>query len=278
MPLPVPRGRVHGDFAQKEFVRGCQATADVACFESNALQLWGVGLAQYSRVVVLDADVLVIREFSALLEHSVHSLLATFDHELDWHSFTTELSNVPVVNSGFWVVAPNCTDFRQMIALLEEGDWDGGGWRRSRVGWGYGGLVQQGILPYHYHKDALAAGEAMVKAPDLPGNMTVSPPSARMKVLDRSVYDVIDTPDLQAAYTSGAASIDDVRVFHFTGGCVKPWMCDAPRTTLCNTMRDRWWEIRAEFAASRGIKPPPRCKAGGKYEALPLAGPLTGRD
>ena len=66
-------------------------------------------------------------------------------------------------------------------------------------------------------KDALAAGEAMVKAPDLPGNMTVSPPSARMKVLDRSVYDVIDTPDLQAAYTSGAASIDDVRVFHFTG-------------------------------------------------------------
>ena len=92
------------------------------------------------------------------------------------------------------------------------------------------------------------------------------------------MYDVIDTPDLQAAYTSGAASIDDVRVFHFTGGCVKPWMCDAPRTTLCNTMRDRWWEIRAEFAASRGIKPPPRCKAGGKYEALPLAGPLTGRD
>ena len=75
-----------------------------------------------------------------------------------------------------------------------------------------------------------------------------------MKVLDRSVYVVIDTPDLQAAYTSGAASIDDVRVFHFTG------------------------IGRAEFAASRGIKPPPRCKAGGKYEALPLAGPLTGRD
>jgi len=269
-PLLVPlhkRIRNNHSFGRREIEKNCGPGHFGDCMERDMMKLFAISMTEYDRVVFLDSDLLLLGSIEDLLFDS-QPLVATYDHELDfWPDFSRRISAIPLVNSGFWVVTPNRTDFERAAALAAEGDFrEGRGWRGSGVGWGFGGAGSQGLLAYHYNLESLRAGELMEKRPDLPGNMTVAPPRSRMRILDRSAYNVISTVDLQAALRANTTSVSRIRVFHFTGICPKPWDCPppaSPETELCGAMRERWWERRAGAAAAFEVSATRGCPNGG---------------
>jgi len=273
--LLVPRHRIRNrtSFGRREIEKNCGPGHFRDCMEVEMMKLFAISLTEYDRVVFLDSDLLILGSFEELLFDS-QPLVATYDHELDfWPDFSRKINVIPLVNSGFWIVTPNRTDFEQIVELAEEADFrEVTGWRGARVGWGFGGPASQGLLAYHYHLDSLRAGERMEKRPDLPGNMTVAPTRSRMRILDRSVYNVVNTVDLRAALRANATSVARIRVFHLTGICKKPWECQPSESPaeICDAMRDRWWEQRASMAAAHGVKATQRCPTGGKYVELGL--------
>merc|ERR1719498_2284253 len=89
-----------------------------------------------------------------------------------------------------------------------------------------------------------------IKGADLPGmGKTMQPPGSRFHPQDRSKYNVIQTDKLLAAIQKGDAHIKDVEVFHFTGGCSKPWECSGINSDLCEFATAQWWQLRAEVEA-----------------------------
>ncbi len=80
------------------------------------------------------------------------------------------------VQGGFLVVRPSERDFSNLIETAMTTEFaKGSGWNRSRIGWCWGGMTVQGLLPYYYNR---------VTAPN------------RTQVLDRCVYNTMaDTPD-----------------------------------------------------------------------------------
>lgn len=257
-PLPVPRDRIRNAFAKDEMTKNCHGAN--LCQEKEMMKLYGVSLTEYDRVVICDADLMFLRNIDNLLLRSSHPVFATYDYELDRGTN----SALPVVNGGFIVVQPSESDFQALVSLVEEGDFrSGSGWRGMQVGWAYGGVAIQGIFAYFYNKEALEQGERPVRRKDLACNMTIGPLSTRIGVLDRSVYDVIDTQDLVAAVESNEVSYEKVRVFHFTGNCLKPWDCNQPQSKLCKQVTDHWWRLHAELGGKRG------CHGAEGYIPLP---------
>jgi len=262
LPLPVKVSDVQSDFAREEISKGC-------CGEVEMLKLYGLSFTEYHRVVVVDGDVLFLGNIDDILHDKTHSLAATYDHELDSLDFNGVYSAIPPINGGFLVFTPNMTDFHSIISTAKQGDFRGGtGWLGLRVGWAYGGVGPQGLLAYHYNKEALEKGRVMNKAPDLPGNLTSGPRESRVSVLDRSRFDVIDTDALRLAFDNKEFGIDDIKTFHFTGKCLKPWECFSPNGAICEKMTDRWWQLRAEYAKERNLKVTPRCTGVGMYQTL----------
>jgi len=267
---------VRTEFAVKMLTNNCGTDnpQNKVCEVKEMMKLYGVSLIDYHRVVMCDGDLLFLDNIDELLGRDEKLMQATYDHELDFldtAGFTNSVSDIPLVNGGFVVVKPTLTDFEALVELVKEGDFhDGSGWEGKRVGWGYGGIGPQGLFAYYYNKDALEAGEVMVKAPDMAKNMTISPTSSRVQVLDRSVYDVIVTDDLLEALQAQTVLSKNVKVFHFTGKCQKPWTCGETKTPICTEMTERWWQMQVEFAARHGSPAPPRCKVGdvGSYSPM----------
>jgi hypothetical protein len=72
------------------------------------------------------------------------------------------------------------------------------GWNSSHIGWYWGGMTVQGILPYYYHK---------ISAP------------GRTLIVDRCYYNTMaDTPECSVQ------KIEELKSAHFTV-CQKPWGC-----------------------------------------------------
>lgn len=102
------------------------------------------------------------------------------------------------------------------------------GWNASHIGWYWGGMTVQGILPYYYHR---------LSAPN------------RSLIVDRCVYNsMADTPDCLRP------SILDLNSAHFTV-CQKPWGCwmrmrDNP---LCHDLHQTWFQYRQEAEIFYGL-------------------------
>lgn len=77
---------------------------------------------------------------------------------------------------GFLVIQPSERDYVRLVDVLMTTEFaKGSGWNRSRIGWCWGGMTVQGLLPYYYNR---------VTAPN------------RTQVLDRCRYNsMADTPD-----------------------------------------------------------------------------------
>lgn len=105
------------------------------------------------------------------------------------------------------------------------------GWNASHIGWYWGGMTVQGILPYYYHR---------LSAPN------------RSLIVDRCEYNsMADTPDCLRP------SILDLRSAHFTV-CQKPWGCwmrmrDNP---LCHDLHQTWFQYRQEAEIFYGLLTP----------------------
>jgi hypothetical protein len=72
------------------------------------------------------------------------------------------------------------------------------GWNSSNIGWYWGGMTVQGVLPYYYFR---------VSSPD------------RTQIVDRCYYNTMaDTP------ACSTQQVGEVKSAHFTV-CQKPWTC-----------------------------------------------------
>lgn len=247
--------------------------------EEETIKYWGMAQTQFDRVLVLDADTLVLDPMDELMELP-EDFAGVYDHGLDCCG-----SRVPPVQGGFLLMRPNATDFEAIKALTREGDFGGGGWKKSGVGYWYGGVGPDGLLAYYFNKDALAhlpkvqleghreLAEGIDK-PTLRGS--------RMKAVDPSVYDVLLVDrlvqDLKAKGADMSVVGSHVKAAHFTGDCLKPWSCWRPDQTkpgsgLCSILHDKWWQLWTEVAAQRAsggssAVSGAHCEHGG-YKRLP---------
>jgi len=248
VPIPVPLSQVENR-AGAEVLKG-------ALGEYEQLKYYGAAWEEYDRAVVMDADVIFLKPIDELLEATTapYSASGVYDHEMD-----VPESRFPPINTGFFVVVPNKEDFNKLVSIYRRGDIGGNGWDNSGTGWTYG-TGSQGILSYYYNQvrpDAEGfSTDTPIKGVDYPGlSWTVQPPSSRFLPQDRSVYNVVDTEPLQQALAKGSTNVDRVSVFHFAGGsCPKPWTCiHIVGDHLCDVMTQKWWNLRSEVAAAKGL-------------------------
>jgi len=264
-PIPVMPEEVKKRFAQEhlERVQGKNGPFKFLMAEET-VKYWGVALTEYDRVLVLDADVMIIEPMDELFELDA-DFIGIYDHGLD-----TPTSSLPPAQGGFLLFRPNKADFDAINDLTREGDWDGGGWKRSGIGFCYGGVGPDGLLQYYYNKDALATFKRIGKTrlPEGPNPRKLE--GSRWIAVDREVYDVVINKRLRDELDpkDHAKSIAAVQSVHFTGDCVKPWSCSTSGAWFCKGLMEKWWEMRAELEAERGL---PRSYKGcrnGKYTPL----------
>merc|ERR1719401_1299246 len=115
----------------------------------ETLKYWGLAMTEYDRVLVIDADVLILSPMDELMERK-EDIIGVYDHGLD-----IDTSTVPPIQGGFLLFRPNATDFEEVKRLTREGDWGGSGWKQSGIGWCYGGVGPDGLLSYYFNKDGL---------------------------------------------------------------------------------------------------------------------------
>ena len=202
-------------------------------------------LTQFDRVLVLDADALVLRNLDALFEASVQrgtSLMFTADDGMN-----NPGSAAPPVQGGFLLVAPSPATYRQLVETVRQGDFrPGSGWAGSRIGWCWGGRTIQGLLAYHYRR--------------------VAPPAASVQ-LDACRYNRMHA----VQFNCSAVPLAETFTAHFTL-CQKPWAPGCSRHTglhpTCRAMHRAWWRVRAALECSRGLTPTRPCGHAAPYAPL----------
>lgn len=177
---------------------------------------------------------------------------------------------------------PSEQDYRNMIDIVLNTEFaQGGAWNRSKIGWCWGGMTVQGLLPYYYNR--------------------VTRPG-RTQVLDRCIYNTMaDTPEcmwVSCELFSSLVFIEnllDWRLFrrwkvpislcvrspgvvgssmtincveHFTEGeqCCCCWKC---MNWILRFFR--WFELRKEAEAFFHIPVTPNaCPKGGHKHYIPM--------
>merc|ERR1712232_225911 len=239
--------------------------------DEETIKYWGIAFTEYDRVLVIDADVLVMDAMDELMELE-EDFIGVYDHGLD-----TATSTAPPAQGGFLLFRPNKTDFDAIKALTREGDWDGAGWKRSGIGFCYGGVGPDGLLPYYYNKDALKNIKQKTKKLLPEGIASRSVKGSRWKAVDRPIYDVVINARLVEELSNWKTDsdrkrvVDSVKSVHFTGDCIKPWSCFTPQPHqwFCKGLLDKWWQLRAELEAKRGLpETKRRCSLVGKYKPM----------
>eukprot|EP00928_Gymnodinium_smaydae_P089366 TRINITY_DN73341_c0_g1_i1.p1 TRINITY_DN73341_c0_g1~~TRINITY_DN73341_c0_g1_i1.p1 ORF type:complete len:432 (+),score=58.39 TRINITY_DN73341_c0_g1_i1:50-1345(+) len=260
-PLLVPTSLIKNRRMQYEQSR---RSADGSfLFAEEQIKYWGLHLTSYDRVLVLDADMLVLDPMDELM-NLPDDFVGIYDTGLD-----IEETTAPAVQGGFLLFRPNLTDLESIRQLTIEGDFTSFGWKGSGVGFCYGGTGPDGLLSYYFQRDALFQMRAVGKA-RLPERVSDAPlAGSRMRAVDRSVYDFLLNEQLMSEVEQDNRSreevLRDVKSVHFTGQCPKPWACYEPRDWLCAGLYERWWEVRADLERTRGLPPSPRACHGGYW-------------
>jgi hypothetical protein len=273
-PVPVPLSEIQSAVARNEMGH-TQGNGKGLTFalEEETIKYWGLGLTQFDRVLVLDADTIVMDPMDELMELQ-DDFVGTYDFGVDCCG-----SRIPPVQGGFLLMRPNATDFENVKALTREGDWVAGlGWKRSHIGYWYGGIGPDGLLQYYFNKDAVK-GLPPIQAEHRElqeGIAQPSLPGSRMKAVDRDVYDVLLTSRLAADLSDRDLETvaAGVKAAHFTGNCLKPWSCsyiDAQRegAGLCLALHRQWWGLWDEVAAKRGGNSSIKGSCSPRYVQLP---------
>lgn len=142
-----------------------------------------------------------------------------------------------LVQGGFILAKPNRTVFNDILDIFKRGNFDGGGWEKSRVGYAWGGATVQGLVAYYFYK--------------------VADPS-RSYNANMCIWNNMGDK-------SCANNATDIRNSHFTV-CQKPWTCHKARTPACIISTDRWWEMYRHVEQLKGQVPKGRCEGG--YKSL----------
>eukprot|EP00929_Paragymnodinium_shiwhaense_P089530 TRINITY_DN49672_c0_g1_i2.p1 TRINITY_DN49672_c0_g1~~TRINITY_DN49672_c0_g1_i2.p1 ORF type:complete len:437 (-),score=109.58 TRINITY_DN49672_c0_g1_i2:152-1462(-) len=268
--IPVQLSEVKDNFARDALSK--------VLGDKEELKYYGAGLTSYDRVVVMDGDTLMLKPVDELFQISRKAgLVGTYDYEMDCCN-----SSFPPMNSGFGVFTPSETDFLGLADVFREGNFTDAGFRRSGTGYTYG-AGSQGLLSFFYNQwqpgkpgvDEAARVPEAIRGTDLPGQkQTTKPEETRFYNVDRSEYDVIQTPALLEAVDAGKVTADRVKVFHFAGACMKPWTCsqnghDHDKVPLCKEMTAAWWRLRDDFLASKSLQGGGACGQPGQPTTPP---------
>ena len=142
------------------FVRESAKTTG-CCGFGELLKLYGFLLTEYHRVEVMDPDMVMINNGDEILEAEESLLFTRGGSEPDG-----------AFMGGWWTIKPNVTQFEEMVAIIRKGDWRSGnlvvresnsftlcdfymlgtGWEGSGIGWIFGGMAIQGIVPFYFWK------------------------------------------------------------------------------------------------------------------------------
>eukprot|EP00927_Polykrikos_kofoidii_P082836 TRINITY_DN8338_c0_g1_i4.p1 TRINITY_DN8338_c0_g1~~TRINITY_DN8338_c0_g1_i4.p1 ORF type:complete len:498 (-),score=99.21 TRINITY_DN8338_c0_g1_i4:50-1453(-) len=261
--IPVPPSKIRSKQV-REAQEGTMGDDKHMHFVESEEQIkyWGLALTDFDRVLVLDADTMVLDPMDELMENSA-DLVGTYDFGL-----TGSDQSVPVVQGGFLRFKPNLTDFEAIKSLTQEGDFhfDGTGWKGENIGFAYGGTGPDGLLAYYFNRDAIPTLKSLGQFNLPEGIQSQRVPKQRFKAVDRSVYDVVINNKLFKDLKADAKGRGDdreakepvdwvsaVKSVHFTGDCIKPWTCATPHSPACGRLMDRWWALRADFAKERGL-------------------------
>lgn len=154
------------------------------------------------------------------------------------------------VQGGFIVLKPSMEDYRGIIDTEMRYEFRKyRGWNSSHIGWFWGGMTVQGILPFYYNR--------------------VTTPN-RSLIIDRCYYNTMADTENCTKQT-----LDELKSAHFTV-CQKPWGCwKSVGIPLCDKLHKRWFQLRAEAENFYGIADPisQACLGAGhaKYYKMLLA-------
>lgn len=219
-PMPINITAIEHKFLREKInLNGC-------CGASELIKLNAYRLLQYDNVVHMDADTMVINPINEIL-HTNYSLVYTTDPNMATHKGEDKMP----AQGGFLVLKPSETDFRAIIDTLMTTKFvSGGAWNGTKIGWFWGGMTVQGILPYYYNK---------VTVPNV----------HRRKIVDRCVYNTMaDTKMCEEIPFS------QVKTAHFTI-CQKPWACYGGFINkLCEALHKEWFRLRKEAERFYGVQ------------------------
>ena len=230
------------------------------CGALELIKLNSYRLTQYEWVIHMDADTFFLNPIDELLDRHF-SLIYTTDPNMA--TFKAERSEP--AQGGFLVLRPSVADYKNIInIIMTTGFYEGSGWNHSSIGWFWGGMTVQGVLPYYYN--------------------AVTAPGRSQKV-DRCVYNsMADTGACEYVGSAGhllrhffhslfcnlsprsglcrKRTLGEIKSAHFTI-CQKPWNCySAFVNPLCTKLHQRWFELRKEAEAFYGITPVSRACHG----------------
>ena len=234
-PTPINVSKIKFKFLREKINKnGC-------CGASELIKLSAYRLTQYTKIVHLDADVLVLNPFTNILLQQ-RSLIYTTDPNMASHKGDDKMP----VQGGFLVLEPSEQDYANIINVMMTTEFrQGSAWNGTRIGWFWGGMTVQGVLPYYYRK---------VSNPD------------RMVKLDRCYYNTMaDTP------ACSIQKVEDLTSAHFTV-CQKPWGCfNQPVSRLCGDLHHQWFKLRKEAEKFYSIPSVPQaCPRGGHKWYKPM--------
>jgi hypothetical protein len=228
------------------------------CGHAELIKLEAFKLVDAHRVLLLDADSLVMSNVDELFEEEKDALW-TMDRFLGGNC----------VNGGFAVFKPSMTIYKRMMGLVQagsfyyggnnaapsEGKYHGAAWEGSDVGYCYGGQTFQGLLPFYFTKSKWAEAESLT-----------------WREVDSQIYNNMAS---KSVTVNGKKETDvdfpNVKSVHFTN-CLKPWMCPGHHRqgSLCAKFHESWWVIRHEYEKSMGTSEAKSCfsNRGTRYQAL----------
>lgn len=209
------------------------------CGAWELLKLYAWTLTDYYRVVHVDMDCMLLQPIDELFDIDA-TLVYTADYNM-MNQKHREKNMEPAVQGGFLVIRPSFETFHALVAVEQEGNWDGS-WAKSGIGSWWGGSTIQGLLPYYFAKIAKIDSSREV---------------------DRCIYDnmidaaVQNPPPRIGASACRQTRLEDIKFVHWTV-CQKPWSCRPNRTPddqsrLCVRLHKIWFQARHDVERALGL-------------------------
>lgn len=231
------------------------------CGEKEFLKLYSLTLTQYSIVVHLDLDSMLLKPIDDYLDLLTkrNPMDALYTRDYGMAHKDDKLSRIGV-QGGFWMVRPNLDVFRELCDIVLDGaDFEEGyGWGGRGLGksWYYGAAQIQGLLSYYYssvHPSSSSSAAVEVNRcyintmsdepnRDICSNETIATVNSISDHREAAKLNATHQP-YHYCQDCSQTPLSEIYSAHFTK-CQKPYHCRSLESILCLKLHYRWHEIR----------------------------------